>query len=130
MSTPRHRTATRPRHPHHSALITAIIAGGAAVATAGPAIAAPFEVESDGIVVCSVDDEVRVGPLTAGTTQGDCGLTAGDYVAGYVDDDEVVPGSWFVGGVILPTGEYYTGWVDNVFGAPEVDVPLPAVPHL
>lgn len=112
-----HPTVTR--HPRLRRL-AGTIAAAAAFATLMPTATAgaiePSRLENS----CFIYRDVKIGPLTAGRTVGNCPQDAGTYYHG-----TNVPDHWSLGIVYLPNGTMYSALVDNIFNLPPRDIPIP-----
>ena len=76
--------------------------------TTSPDLTAPAGV-SNKAVVCSWDDEYRVGPVFGGRTEGNCGAHPGQELRNTTTGGTIVA----VGQAILPGVFNYSAWVDK-----------------
>jgi hypothetical protein len=65
-------------------------------------------------VDCIIYHDVRIGPVVAGTTDGNCRTATGEYTPGA----GTYPGAWFIGSVAAPDGNVYSGLVLNQWNLP------------
>jgi hypothetical protein len=96
----------------------AAMALAAATVTAG--ITAPTSAAQATSVVtptstyCTIQHDLRFGPLLAGRTQGNCRQATGQYSPG----TGAYPGAWFIGSVAAPDGNTYSAIVQNRWNLP------------
>ncbi|WP_255804804.1 hypothetical protein [Corynebacterium kalidii] len=113
---------TRNRSPRRGRRLAGAAAMALAAATVTAGITAPTSAAATmgtymahGTTVdCIVYHDVRVGPVIAGTTDGNCRTATGEYTPGA----GTYPGAWFIGSVAAPDGNVYSGLVLNQWNLP------------
>jgi hypothetical protein len=112
----------RPRRAQRARRLAGAAAMALAAATVTAGITAPTSAAATmgtymahGTTVdCIVYHDVRVGPVVAGTTDGNCRKATGQYTPGRGS----YPGAWFIGSVAAPDGNTYSGVVLNQWNLP------------
>ncbi|MGP9761241.1 hypothetical protein [Corynebacterium sp. AOP12-C2-36] len=93
------------------ALATATLTAGI---TAPTSAAQATSVATPKSTYCTIQHDLRVGPLLAGRTQGNCRQATGQYSPG----TGAYPGAWFIGSVAAPDGNTYSAIVQNQWNLP------------
>lgn len=94
---------------------SAVVAAGLGIAAGAMAPAASAtdytEIYQGNRPQCLIWHDVEFGPVFAGETWGNCGVTPGEVVQGAGSD----PDGFAIGQVYLPNGMSFSAWVDRTW---------------